>query len=186
MQNQFQSSKGRNFAGGQSRTAQATTLGGLGGYQGLRSPGASGGAGATGSGYRVKTNKNSEEPRSAGDGSIGLAASTTLTAGRRIQQFHIDDPESDKQHKLRVKKKLLMSDSLQMLTKQRNKYLHHSINKSIQSKNNSQKSNQSRERRDDVANQMYGRLTGERLQTITMHNSMGESTSNLYDTQNTQ
>ena len=57
--------------------------------------------------YRVKTNKNSQEPRS----------SALTEQNKDTNIFHTDDPESEKQHKLRMKKKLLMSDSLQMLTK---------------------------------------------------------------------
>ena len=112
-----------------------------------------------------------------------------------MQLFQTEDPDSEKQHKLRMKKKLLMSDSLQMLTKQRNQYLHHSINKSIQSKNNSQKSNQSREQRvpgvsmqcvvgvDETQNEaIYGVLNDQQIQTITMHNSIQSSNQNFNDT----
>lgn len=177
--------KTRNHGSGQNRTMQAMMMGGT--HEGLQSPRSREQQYFHGSGgYRVKSNKNSEEPRS----------SALTEQNKDMQLFQTDDPDSEKQHKLRMKKKLLMSDSLQMLTKQRNQYLHHSINKSIQSKGNSQKSNQSREPRaagggvsmtcvvgnDEQNDAMYGGLTDQQIQTITMHNSI-HSSNNFHDTQ---
>lgn len=73
-------------------------------------------------------------------------AQGTATAGRRMQR--IADNDSKLQERQR-KKKLLMSDSLQMLTRHRNNQLaaqmHGSIDKSLRSGTN-QSSNQSKER----------------------------------------
>ena len=59
-------------------------------------------------------------PTVGGANSISVVPQTSTTAGRRVQRFPVDEPDSEKQERLRVKKKLLMSDSLQMLTKHRN------------------------------------------------------------------
>jgi hypothetical protein len=158
--------KTRNHGPGQNRTMQTMVMGGT--HEGLQSPRSREQQYFHGSGgYRVKSGKNSEEPRS----------SALTEQNKEIQMFQTDEPDSEKQHRLRMKKKLLMSDSLQMLTKQRNQYLHHSINKSIQSKNNSQKSNQSREPKgpggavsltcvvgnDEQNDGMYGALTDQQI-----------------------
>lgn len=81
---------------------------------------------------RVNSNNSYEHRLSAGSGKHNFGATTGQAASRAMVKL---DPMAERENKLRIKKKLLMSDSLNMLTKQRNQNLSKSINNS----NNSSK-----------------------------------------------
>ena len=80
---------------------------------------------------RKNGGNNSQEPRHS-VGSVGVrvpgdsnhshivGGTTKGNAMRRILKL---DPETEKENKMRLKKKMLMSDSLNMLTKQRNQFI---------------------------------------------------------------